>query len=680
MVRPTRSGNCQGRNTFVEYLTTWPVVRFLPGLRILLPLLLALAGCPAPDYDPPEVTLLSPAAGDTVGLEVAVRATVEDQSRIVVADFYAGGRLIGTDSSGRGDTFEISWSTADFAPGAAETLRCAARDAADNVGRSAPVVVIIGAGAGTHHYGAVSAPETWLAADNPHIIDRDLFVEAVLRLGPGVQVLVADGAAIRVGTQSPGGLWAVGKGDSAITITALAPNPAVGSWSGIEFRRRALAESCRLRNCVVEYGGGNGIGLVWAESCAVSIVDSRLASSSSVAVVLSGCGFAEFTGNRVEDCVGLPVRVGARWAGSLGAGNVFNGNGRNGIEIPGGTVSSSDTWPAAGAPFCITADVEVADSSNPLLWIAEGCSLLFADSAGMRIGDSQRPGGLRCDGTFGTVVFSRLGSGNWRGIDFRERADTLNSALRFCRMEYSARPAVTCYSAPVAMTGCEVSGCTGSGIVLRGCGFRSFTGNTISGCGGYGLEVDAPYVGSIGTGNSLAGNVLGGVKVAGGSVTRSGLWHRLDAPYVVSGVVEVGSDVVPQLVFEAGVTVRFEAGAGLAVGRSAPAVLRAVSTGDSITFRGVADSAGAWGGITLGRFAQNSSRLERCRLLYGGAGGLGLLYVDSCVPVVTGCEIGWSSNYCVVLNNTLFDVDSLRANNWLHDWNPDFDDILDEGR
>ena len=647
---------------------------------VLLPLLLVFAGCPAPDYDPPVVTLLSPASGDTVGLAVSVLARVTDRSRIVAADFYAGGTLVGSDSSGRGDTFEITWNSSGFTPGAAETLRCAARDAADNIGRSASVVVFVGAGAGTHHYGAVSAPETWLAADNPHIIDRDLFVEAVLRLGPGVRVLVADGAAIRVGTQSQGGLWAVGKSDSAITVTALRSNPVAGAWQGIEFRPRALAESCCLRNCVVECGGGNGTGLILAESCALRIADSRLAVSSSAAVVLSGCGFAEFTGNQVESCAGLPVRLGARWAGSLGPGNVLRGNGRNGFEIPGGTVSSSDTWPSAGAPFCITADVDVADSSNPLLWIAEGCSLLFADSAGMRIGDSQRPGGLRCDGTFGTVVFSRLDSGGWRGIDFRERADTLNSTLRFCRMEYSARPAVTCYSAPVTMTGCQVSGCAGSGIVLRGCGFRSFTGNTVSGCGSYGLEVDAPWVGSIGTGNSLAGNARGGVRVAGGSVTRSSVWRRLDAPYVVSGVVEVGSDVVPQLAFEAGATVRFEDGAGLGVGRSAPAVLRAVSTGDSITFRGVADSAGAWGGITLGRFAQNSSRLERCRLLYGGAGGLGLLCVDSCVPVVTGCEIGWSSNYCVVLNNTLLDADSLRLNNWLHDWNPDFDDILDEGR
>lgn len=652
------------------------------GSRFLLflPLLLALAGCPAPDYDPPEVTLLSPAAGDTVGLEVAVRATAKDRSRIVAADFYAGGRLVGTDSSGRGDTFEITWTTTGSVPGAAETLLCAARDAADNVGRSAPVIVLVGAGAGTHHYGAVSAPETWLAVDNPHIIDRDLFVEAVLRLAPGVRVLVADGAAIRVGTQNPGGLWAVGKGDSVITITALRSSPLAGSWRGIEFRRRALADSCQFRNCVVEYGGGNGVGLVVAESCALAITDSRLASSSAAAAVLTGCGFAEFSGNRVESCVGLPVRVDAGWAGSIGLGNALSGNGRDGFEIPGGTVSSSDTWPAAGAPFCITADVEVADSSNPLLWVAEGCSLLFADSAGMRIGDSQRRGGLRCDGTFGTVVFSRLGTGRWRGIDFREQADTLNSALRFCRIEEAARPAVTCYSAPVAMTGCVVSGCDGSGIVLRGCGFRAFTGNTISACGAYGLEIDAAYVGSIGTGNSLGANVRGGVKVAGGNVTRSSVWRRLDAPYVVSGVVEVGSDVVPQLTLEAGANVRFEAGAGLAVGRVGPAVLRAVSTGDSITFRGTVDSAGAWGGIVLGRFAQNSTRLERCQLLFGGGGGQGLLYVDSCVPTVTGCELGWSSNYCAVLFNTLLDGDSLRASNWLHDWNPDFDDILEEGR
>lgn len=649
-------------------------------LRLLPLLLLGLAGCPVPDYDPPVVTLVSPAAGDTVGLEVDVRAVVTDRSGIVVADFYAGGMLIGTDSTARGDTFEIAWSAAGFAPGAAETLRCAARDAADNIGRSEPVVVVIGSESGTHHFGAVSAPETWLAANNPHIVDRDLFVEAVLRLGPGARVLVADGAAIRVGTQSPGGLWAVGKPDSAITVTALSSNPVPGTWRGIEFRRRALADSCRLGNCIIAFGGGGSAGLVVADSCPVAIVDSRLASSSSAAVVLNGCGFAEFTRNRLDSCAGLPVRVGAAWAGSIGPGNVFTGNGRNGIEVPGGTVSRSDTWPAAGAPWCITADVEVADSSSPMLWIAEGCSLLFADSAGMRIGDSQRPGGLRCDGTFGTVVFSRLGAGNWRGIDFRERADTINSALRFCRLEHLTRPAVTCYSAPVWLVGCQITGCSGSGVVLRGCGSRAFTGNTVTGCGSYGLEIDAAWVGTIGTGNSLAGNARGGVKVAGGSVTRSGVWRRLDAPYVVSGVVEVGADVVPQLSFEAGVTVRFEAGAGLAVGRSSPAVLRAASAGDSITFRGVTDSAGAWGGITLGRFAQNGSRLERCRLLYGGAGGLGLLYVDSCVPVVTGCEIGWSGGYCAVLHNTLLDAESLRAGNWLHDWNPDFDDILDEGR
>ena len=40
-----------------------------------------------------------------------------------------------------------------------------------------------------------------------------------------------------------------------------------------------------------------------------------------------------------------------------------------------------------------------------------------------------------------------------------------------------------------------------------------------------------------------------------------------------------------------------------------------------------------------------------------------------------GNEIAFSSNYCVFMQNTELDPDSVRARNWLHDWNPSFEDI-----
>jgi hypothetical protein len=54
--------------------------------------------------------------------------------------------------------------------------------------------------------------------------------------------------------------------------------------------------------------------------------------------------------------------------------------------------------------------------------------------------------------------------------------------------------------------------------------------------------------------------------------------------------------------------------------------------------------------------------------------------VDSCLPLIRHNEIAWSSNYCVYLLNTDLNVDSLVLENWLHDWNPDYDDIYEQGR
>jgi hypothetical protein len=649
-------------------------VRAVAALGLCLGGLLLVA-CPAPDYDPPVVEIVQPAAGDTVAVEATVRAVVRDRSRVVSADFYAGTRLIGSDSTGSADTFSVVWNTSGFAPGSAETLSCAARDAADNVGRSAPLPVVIGAEAGTRHRGIVAAPETWTAASNPHVIDQDLFVEALLRLEPGVRVLVLPDVAVRVGTANPAGLIAEGTADSLVTLTALD-----GSWRGIEFRRRALPESCRLRHCVIE-SAGTVAALVTAESCGLSITDCRLRQSPTAGVVFRNCGPAEFRGNTVSGCAALPVRIDADWAWSIDSGNTISGNARDGIEVPGGTVSQSAAWQNLRVPWCVTADLEVIGDSGPVLTIAPGCSLLFADSAGLHVADAQLAGGLRSDGSSAEIVFSRLNpAGAWRGIEFRDRADTLNSLLRFSIIEHTSRPALNCYGAAVAVSGCRVADCGGSGVAARDCGFRTFTGNTVTNCSGYAIEIDAGWLGTLGPDNSLSGNGRAGILVNAGAVARSAQWRNHHTPYVVGGNIEVGAGSGLQLTIDSGVELRFENGAGLCVGRTGPAVLRAVGTPDSILFTGVTEAPGAWRGLELHTGTGTASTLERCRLLYAGGNGLGNLFVDSCTPRITGNEIGWSGNYCIYLNNTTLDPDSLRQTNWLHDWAPGADDIYDAGR
>lgn len=633
--------------------------------------LLLLAGCPSSDFDPPEVVLVNPSAGDTLGPVVTLRAVASDRDRVVRVDFYAGGALAGTDSAGERDTFGIEWIPAGYAPGDSVVLHCVARDPSDNVGTSPRVTVFAGDSAGTHHSGLITGAETWRAADNPHIIDSDLLVEAVLRLEPGVRVYLRPGVGIRVGAQAAAGFWAVGRGDSLVVLTALGPGP----WRGIEFRKRARADSCRFRYARVELGGAGEKPLVASESVALAVENSQFRSGAAGGIALYGCGFSTFSNNTISGCGGMPLRVDAGWTRTVGAGASYSGNYRNGVEVAGGTVTGQDTWEYPNGPYYVTATVGIDGADNPLLVVAPSCSLLFADSAGMRVGGS-RQGGLRGDGAFGSIVFAAMAD-RWRGIEFWERADSVRSSLRFCRIERAGAqsgPAVSCYSLPITLANCRIADCAGPGVVARGSGFSSFTGNTITGCA-WPLEIDADHVGTLGAANDLSGNQHDIIRVAAGPVTRSAQWRRHGATYAVDGLLEVGAGAAPELLLAAGTRLEFAAGGGISVGRSSPGTLRAVGTPDSIVLTGSAGTPGSWRGVEFHQRADNSSRLERCRVLYGGGAGTGIVMADSCYPAVFDNEIGWSSNYCLYLANWERSGDSVAQLNWLHDWDPDFDSL-----
>jgi hypothetical protein len=225
--------------------------------------------------------------------------------------------------------------------------------------------------------------------------------------------------------------------------------------------------------------------------------------------------------------------------------------------------------------------------------------------------------------------------------------------------------AVTCY-AEVLIANTKITGSAGTGINCQNTGFARFENDTITGCGGYPLHIAAPYVGTVGNGNSFTGNLHDAIEVAGGTITSNAQYRWQGVPYLIRDSIEVGSSLEPTLLIENGVELQFEPGAGLAIGRNARASLQA----DSVTFTGATEQPGAWNGLELHRYATSSSRLERCRLLYGGGAGHGILYVDSCLPTVTHNEIAWSSNCCIYLvdRDITLDPDTLRHYNSLHDW------------
>jgi len=389
-----------------------------------------------------------------------------------------------------------------------------------------------------------------------------------------------------------------------------------------------------------------------------------------------GNGLGSLSYSAFSACARFPVSISPDLVSALGAGNSFSDNYRNAFEVPGGTVAATDTWSDLGFPYAITATVTVADSTNPLLYLAPGCSLLFADSAKLRVGLG-KPGGLRADGTYGRIVFGPLadppGPGQWHGLEFWEKTDPIRTILNFCNIEGAGAgnsAAVTCY-AEVLIANTKIAGNAGIGIYCQNTGFARFENDTITGCGGFPLHIAAQYVGTVGNGNSFTGNVHNAIEVAGGTIASNAQYRRQDVPYLIHETIEVGSALEPTLLIENGVELQFEAGAALSIGRTARASLQA----DSVTLTGATAQPGAWDGLELHRYTTNTSRVERSRLLYGGGANFGIVLVDSCVPVLTGNEIAFSSNYCVFMQNTDLDPDSVRTGNWLHDWDPAFEDI-----
>ncbi|MBM3322902.1 right-handed parallel beta-helix repeat-containing protein [candidate division WOR-3 bacterium] len=655
------------------------------GLAPLLSVMLVFsAGCPGEDTTPPSVEIITPARGDTVSGVVPVRVRATDNRGVVQVQFSLDGSLLGADSSPDQNVFSLNWNTTGLAPGSARIIGCAAQDRAGNRG-VAEVEVIISPAAGTRHRGPITAPETWKAAGNPHVVEADLAVETRLVLEPGVVVLVADRAAIDAGSRYPAAVVCRGRSDSAVVITALSSTPGPGSWQGIRLLGNCQPDSSVFEYCTIEYGGGNGRGLIYSDGARPAFRNCILRHSAAAGVAATRLGFGAFAGNVASDCAGFPVSVDAGSVSTIGANNNLANNARRGIEVTGGTVATSTDWPNRFLPYCVTSTITVAGAANPLLTVAPGCSLLFADSVRLRVG-AGAAGGLAADGSYGPILFGPLSSapapGAWRGIEFWEGTDAGRTVLRFCRVEYAGfagSAAVSCYSAPVTMTGCRISAGAGDGLQCTDCGFSRLEHDTVVNCAGYPLRIGAAFVGSLGTGNSFTGNGRDSILVSSGTITRSAQWRRHSVPYLVRGSVEVGSAYEPTLTIDPGVQLCF-VDSGLVVGRRSGATLTAVGLPDSIVFTGSDAVPGAWRGVELHPYADSRSRLIRCRLLYGGVGGRGILYVDSCVPGIRENEVAYSSSYCAYLWNTDLEADSLLAANWLHDPAPGYDTVFEGGR
>jgi hypothetical protein len=642
--------------------------------------------CDLADTTDPDVAIVSPADGATLGPgNITIKAVATDDKGVDKVEFYAGATKIGEDGTGSNDTFDITWTAAV----GSYTLKAIASDAAGNTDEDEIDVTIQTGGGGsgpTYHSGTIDTSETWYPSGNPHILTGDVSVQddansPVLTIMPGCIVQFQGDYELYTGYTQAGAIVANGKADpdSGILFTTTVNPKTPGSHTGIGIYYRATTATS-FDYCTFEYGGSTARGTFYVDGATPKLQHSTISYSGNVGIKLENdAWFSTFTGNTVSNGEGHAIELWADHVAKLAAGNTFTGNANNDILVRGGDVKATGTWLNHGVPYVISGDVSVQDQTNsPVLTIAPGCSLKFSGDYEFYTGYTQA-GAIIAEGTVAApIVFSTTvnpkAPGSWTGIGIYYRASSATS-FDHCVFEYAGsttRGTFYVDGASPKLQNSTVSYSGDVGIKLENDGlFETFTGNTVSNCESHAIEMWPEYVRTIGAGNTITGNTGNHILVRGGDVKTTGTWLNHGVPYTLSGDVSVEDQTnSPVLTIAPGNTVELQAGVELYCGYTQPGGIVADGTSGQITFTSSigSPSPGDWASISFYyRAIDSQSILKDCVILYGGDHS-GNVFVENAIPTITGCEIGYSSDWGIYLNGTEYpDPLALQADNTFHD-------------
>jgi hypothetical protein len=416
-------------------------------MAVTLAGILLVASC-SNDNSIPSLTLVFPEYGDTLAKgRITLKALAWDNDRIERVDFLVDDSLIGRDSTAVADTYSLVWDALFEHNLSVRTVKARAWDRAHNhTDRWAPVV-LVGSGP-TDHSGAVTSSTTWTLEASPHVISADVSVEngATLTIDPGVIVYFNPGTRIVCGELQAGAIVADGTPSAPIVFTSTVhPSDSAGYWKSILFYERTL-KTVSFSNCTLEYGGADGGGMLFVSCDSVRVRDCVFTHSLSYGLFCGDNGnVAELSGTGFSDCARYPVRIPGALVGTIGTGNDFGDGSRPGIEVGGGFITASTTWPNPGTPYFLSSTVSIGDAGGvPVLTIAPGVTVMCTSGAAIEVGVSE-PGGLVADGTAGNILFTSNAAtpmpGDWPGIRFAS-SSLAGCMLKSCRVEYAGQDSI----------------------------------------------------------------------------------------------------------------------------------------------------------------------------------------------------------------------------------------------
>lgn len=303
---------------------------------------------------------------------------------------------------------------------------------------------------GTVHEDPITDDETWRASDNPHRVHGQVLVAGpnapTLTLEAGVRVLFARGAGLSIGTRDdPGSLQALGTNSEPIEFESALEFQSRGYWGAVHFAH--AAGPSRLEHMTIRDCGGTAD---WPEACLRVVGMGTGPVMRNVTIAFSeGYGFAAIGGGFGEGSEGVrigatrasPLRIGPNQVDQLPEELSFFAQATPVIEIGGGHIFDSLTWPVTGLPYVVVGAVRVAAPGTPTLTLQRGTELIFGRSGEIVVGGENGPGALRAEGRESDpVIFTAVDPqpGSWNGITFHANASS-ESLLNGAVVEYGGR-------------------------------------------------------------------------------------------------------------------------------------------------------------------------------------------------------------------------------------------------
>ena len=276
--------------------------------------------------------------------------------------------------------------------------------------------------------GDVIADLTLTAACSPYTIKTNIAVSegATLTIEAGVTMKMGQDVQIDIGYSTVGKL--IVKGTASAPVTFTSPTAGAGDWVGIVFWSSA-ANGTKLSYALLDYCGQPNTACLRGEGVKAGRVSVDHVTIDHVGTGANGIQEDDADSNfTISNCTfsNIPkppsyaISVLAPSFAGIDSTNTFNGGAM--VEVAGGTIATTTDWKNPKTPVAVTANLILAGTPAPVLTIAAGTTLKFAQDKGFDIGNGAG-GNLKVNGTaLAQVVFTSLNTpaaaGDWLGLMF----------------------------------------------------------------------------------------------------------------------------------------------------------------------------------------------------------------------------------------------------------------------